>query len=502
MNGGSQQPNNVLPSTSNIDSRLSGVPQYGGTLRIANTYVLPPRMGPPGKINVGSIYLQPIIEQFFRVDRTGRLIPHLVESWEFSNDYLQLMLRLKRGIKFHDNTELNAEAAKWNLMKARESNGTLQLLTSIEIEDKYTVLLNLKSYGNHFLPTLAYSGGWVLSPTAYETYGEEYAKVNPVGTGPFKFVSYKPDESIVTERFEDYWQQGKPYLDKIEMFYVKDVKNSVDMLRRGDVDVVLNINSAFANALKDEGYVITALPWSMEGLSPDTLNSDSVLADKKIRQAIEYAIDRKAIAENIGHGYWHALNQLATESVFGYNSDIEGRPYNPEKAKQLIKEAGYIHGFKTKIIAGEGTELPKILGEIKRYLAEVNIDADVEIADATLWKKYRADKPWHNAMLYNHFATDPNFTWSLFDFHSAKEYGHTSQLRNFDNLIDEMLRAKDYDTIAKNARNVVRHIYDEAIVIPIIVDTSLAAKSKKVHDLGNFEVHVIQWTPWDAWIEH
>ena len=107
------------------------------------------------------------------------MVPHLIESWEYSKDGLQLTLHVRKGVKFHDGTDLNAEAAKWNLLKARESKGTLKLLSSIDVVDEYTILLNMKSYGNHFLPTLAYNGGLVHSPTAYKTYGEEYCHGKP-----------------------------------------------------------------------------------------------------------------------------------------------------------------------------------------------------------------------------------------------------------------------------------------------------------------------------------
>ncbi|MGP8079740.1 MAG: ABC transporter substrate-binding protein [Dehalococcoidales bacterium] len=476
-------------------------PRYGGAVRIANTTLIPPRMGVPGRINVGTQVLEPIVEHFLRVDKAGNLLPHLIESWEISQDGLQITLNVRKNIKFHDGTDFNAEAAKWNLLKARETNGTLQLLSSVEVVDDYKVLLKMKTYDNHFLPTLAYSPGFVLSPTAYKTHGEAYAMVHPVGTGPFRFAGYEPDVKLVAERFDGYWQKGKPYLDKIETVYVKDAKTAADMLRDGKVDAIVNINGESAVALKSEGFVIQALPWTMEELLPDSLNADSVLADKRVRQAVEYAIDRPAIIKALGHGYWRPLTQMANESVYGYDPGIEGRAYNPARAKELLAEAGYPDGIHIKIIGGEGTELEKILKVIQAYLEAVGIKTDVEIADPALWKEYRANKPWHNAMLFRHFSSDPNFTWSLFDFHSDREYGQTSVLRNFDNLINEALQARDYDTLVKTTRRVVRHIYDEALAIPLMLDSSIAAMSPKVHGLGYFEVHVSKWTPWDTWIE-
>jgi peptide/nickel transport system substrate-binding protein len=476
-------------------------PQYGGVLRIANTYVLPPRMGVPGRINVGGIHVQPMVENFFRVDRAGRLVPQLAESWKYDKDGLRLTLPLKKGIKFHDGTDFNAEAAKWNLLKAREYNATLQDLSSVDVVDEYTIVLNVKSYSNHFSTCLAYNGGCILSPTAYKTYGEEYCLLHPVGTGPFKFVSYEPDVKLTVERFDSYWQKGKPYLDRIEMLYVPDMKKAVDMLRHGQVDVVLNINGDSADILKSEEYVVTELPWTMEVLNPDSLNADSPLANKKVRQAIEYAIDRPTIADTIGHGYWRPLTQLATEAVYGYNPTIEGRSYNPDKARQLLAESGYPDGFKTKLIGGEGMDLLKLFTAIQKYLADVGIEAEIEIAEPAIWKQYRASKPWHNAMLLNHYATDPNFTWSVFGFHSSKEYGHISQLRNFDNIVNDMIQARDYDTMAKNTQRLIKHVYDEALVIPIIITTSIAVRSKKVHGLEFHEIHLMKWKPADGWKE-
>jgi len=121
-------------------------------------------MGVPGRINVGGPWLEPVIDHLLRVDKEGHLVPHLIESWEYSKDGLQLTLNARKGVKFHDGTDFNAAAVKWNLLKARETNGTLQLLSSIDVVDEYRARINMKSFDNHFLPTLAYNGGFVLSP--------------------------------------------------------------------------------------------------------------------------------------------------------------------------------------------------------------------------------------------------------------------------------------------------------------------------------------------------
>ena len=486
---------------SNTTKQKPVKPQYGGVLRIVDTYTPPPRMGVPGRINVGGHYLEPIVEKLLRLDKDGKVIPYLIESWEYDKEGLKLTLHLRKGVIFHDGTPFNAEAVKWNLSKARETKAGLKVISSIDIIDEHTVLLTQNFYDNHILPSLALASGYILSPTAYKTYGEAYCLVHPIGTGSHKFVSYEPNVKLTAERFDGYWQKGKPYVDKIEFIYVKDIMAAADKLRRGEVDAVVHINGTAAAALKSEGFRVAALPWNMESLLPDSGNSDSVLADKRVRQAIEYAINRPALADALGHDYWRPLTQLATEKVYGYNPAIEGRQYHPEKARQLLREAGYPNGFKMKLIGGEGTELAKIFAEVQKYLAEVGIKAEIEIVDLDTWKEYRAHKPWHNAALFRHFAIDPNFAWAMFGFHSATEYGQTSILKNFDNLVNEMVQAKDDETIAKTSQAVVKHIYDEAIVIPMVLDSSIAASSTKIHELGFFESHMTKWTPFDVWKE-
>ncbi len=501
MNSGIPQPI-TAPTPTLKSAPLQAVqPQHGGILRIATNYVISSNMGVPGRQNLGALFMDAITDRFLAVDNVGRMVPHLIESWEFSKDGLQVTLHLRKGIKFHDGSDFNAEAAKWNLLKAREYKGTLNGITTIDVINEHTILVNLKSYDNIFLSYLAWSSGFVHSPTAYKKYGEEYTMVHPVGTGPFKFVSYQQDVNLVVERFDGYWMETKPYLDRMEMIYVEDLAKAVYMLKKGEVDVVLNINAASAAALKAEGFTVTELPWTMKELLPDSLNSDSVFADKRVRQALEYAIDRPAIVKTLGHGYF-PLTQLATKDVYGYNPEIKGRPYNPEKARQLLVAAGYPHGFKTKLIGGDATDLEKVFTEIQRYLADVGIKAEIEIADAALWKAYKANKPWHNALIYRSFAADPTFSASLIDLHSKKEYGQTSVLRNFDHLIDAVLQARDQPTMVKAAQRVVKHIYDEAITIPILQDSSIVATGSKVHGHGFFGDHIAHWTPWKAWIEH
>jgi len=149
---------------------------------------------------------------------------------------------------------------------------------------------------------------------------------------------------------------------------------------------------------------------------------------------------------------------MANESVYGYDPGIEGRPYNPAKARQLLTEAGYPDGITVKLIGGEGTELEKILMVIKAYLEAVGIKTDVEIADPALWKQYPGEiNPGTMRCCSGISLRTRTLPGHCSIFISDREYGQTSVLRNFDNLINDALQARDQDTLVKTTRKVVRH---------------------------------------------
>ena len=129
-----------------------------------------------------------------------------------------ITLTLRRGVKFHDGTDFNAEAAKWNLDQAISTKqfGSV-LIDSVDVVDPYTIRINLKQRDNTLLGMLGFSYiGMMISPTAFKTKGEDWVIANPVGTGPFRFASWQKDVKIAFRKFEGYWQKGKPYLDGIE----------------------------------------------------------------------------------------------------------------------------------------------------------------------------------------------------------------------------------------------------------------------------------------------
>ena len=199
-------------------------PRYGGILKVS-IYMDGVSIGyPPKCIRIfGMAQASPAIETLFRHDNTGKLTPWLATGIKSNATAKTTILTLRKGVKFHDGTNFNAEAVKWNLDRhLAEKTAAVQKIKSIDVIDDYTVRINLSEWDSTFEGTLAMNTGMMISPTAYEKNGQEWCEKNPVGTGPFEFVSWEKDVRTIYKKFPGYWQKGKPYVDGIEWYIIAD----------------------------------------------------------------------------------------------------------------------------------------------------------------------------------------------------------------------------------------------------------------------------------------
>jgi ABC-type transport system substrate-binding protein len=241
------------------------------------------------------------------MDERGLPSPWLATSWKVNEAALTVTLTLREGVKFHDGTPFNAEAARWNLLTYMAGGRPeLASVETVDILNNYTIRLRLREYDSMIIPNLSTSAGMMISPTAVARHGREWADSNPVGTGPFRFVSWQRDVKQVYERFEDYWQEGKPYLDRIEWVFIADPMAQGAAFRRGDIDVIVDVAPKEAAALVRDGkYRTTKTPTIFWGLKVDSANPHSPLSNLKVRQAIWHAINTEALSQVIGLAFLH-----------------------------------------------------------------------------------------------------------------------------------------------------------------------------------------------------
>jgi peptide/nickel transport system substrate-binding protein len=355
-------------------------PKSGGILKRGFPQLNITPMGyPPTSTPGGSKNVSFCLEALLSYDVNLNLVGKLAESWEVSPDSTSITIQLRKGVKFHDGSDFNAEVAKWNLDNFRLSDKPgLQSVESVDIIDEYTIRLNIPEYNNLIFTHLADEAGIMISKQAYETNGEKWCEEHPIGAGPLKFVSMEKDVNMVFERFDDYWG-GKPYIDGLELVNFADETTLLMAFEKGDVDIMHARNAKDARDFEAKGFKVASCKISPQPfLAGDSIHPDSPFADIRVRQAMSYAIDVPTICEGLSFGYWTPTNQWAIEGTPFYNPDVVGYPYNPDKARELLAEAGYPDGFDATIYYLQLEQTTSQMTSVQSYLQDVGIRMTLE----------------------------------------------------------------------------------------------------------------------------
>ena len=470
-------------------------PRYGGVLRNVEGAGPAGSLGWPAKaVGNDALAMKPNIECLIYEETSGKLHPWLATDWKVADDKSSLTFVLRKGVKFHDGSDFNAEVARFNLqaqLDAKQS-GT-RSWESIEVVDDYTVRINLKEYQNTMMGLLSGGLGAMVSRVAVEKNGEDWAKLNPVGTGPFVFVSFQRDVVTKFKRNENYWDKGKPYLDAIELHYIKDPMTQMSALRAGEAEVIgMDVGKRTAD-MQALGFTIIAEPSGTVTLIPDSANPDSPFADKRVREAVSYAIDRDAITKAKGYGFFHSSYQLPHPISVAAVPNLQGRSYNPEKAKQLLAAAGFPKGFKTKIIPMPFGIDRDVMVAVQSYLGEVGIQVDLDFVDYGRYSEYRM-KGWKDGLLCQPLGMFPNFNTTLDWYFSEKspQFPSLKRADGYQAILEASLAT--IEPVPELMQKAVKKIFDDAMIIPIH-DTGRAYVTQPyVHDTGH-----LAWGAWPNW---
>lgn len=481
--------------------KASENPQYGGVLKMIASFGTK-ALGAPHEGDVlYRYYGKPAMESLLERNINGEFLPCLATSWEIAPDNLSITFNIRKGVNFHDGTDLNAEAVKANLEKV--PRGTLkERMKSIDILDDYTLRFNLKQPDNSIFMDFSMESSMIASPTAMAkpTTPENRAKDHMVGTGPFTFVSWERDNYIKFKKFDGYWQKGKPYLDGIEFIFIADPVTAKIAFESGAGQLIMNASARDAEELKAKGYEIITVPFGLRILVPDGSNADSPLSKLKVRQAMGYAIDREAIAKAIGLGYWIPVTQAALpEHPTAFLEDVEGFKYDPERAKKLLAEAGYPNGFKTRIIA-KTNENKDVITAFQNYFSEIGVETKIDLCDRGRWAANNKEG-WQNGMMFATMNVTTNGPLNV-----RLQTGHWPYFKsifsppNFDENWDASMATFDDKEIAEYTKRIYNQIYNYATVIPLYVQTQIGVQTKKVHDTGWCTVDFSYISPANAWL--
>ncbi|MBI4296534.1 MAG: ABC transporter substrate-binding protein [Chloroflexi bacterium] len=476
-------------------------PQYGGVFKIAGGAA--PRALLPQFEPIKNLFMHPAFETLLRLDEKGDLAPWLATDWKLSPDQKSLTLTLRKGVKFHDGTDFNAAAAKFSIELRKEAGfGDYQTLQSIDVIDDYTLRLNLSQFQNTLLTSLWYLAGMMSSPTNYKKFSKDDAKWQPMGTGPFKFITYEINTIARWERFDGYWQKGKPYLDGFQSFVINDATTRDLALRKGEILANEQVENRLLPELEKLGFAIIVAPVEVYNvLVPDSANPDSPYANKKVREALEYAIDREAIVKALGYGRMEALYQMAPAGNYAYIPDLKGRRYDVAKAKQLLAEAGYPNGFKTTFHTL--FSIADSLVAVSNSFKAIGIEATIDVGDPGKFFGL-TQQGWKNGLIFRAFRIPPDWLQFTYSYVSPKSIESKSMLRpaGFEDLLQKALTAPDMPSKKAASQEVVQKLYDEATVLPLWGSQSSLVHSKNVHNLGYYLPWGANklWSPADLWL--
>jgi peptide/nickel transport system substrate-binding protein len=407
-------------STSSSSETSQLTPKSGGVMRIVTTPI-GGVIGWPAdpSASIGKFVIQSCFETLLHGDSEGNLGPWLATSYELADDLSSMTLTLRQDVKFHDGSDFNAAVAKWNLDNYIQA-GIEPNWASVDVIDDYTIKVNFTPGGwVNTLPTTLgdnFNAAYMVSKVAYDQYGLDWMKSNPVGTGPFKFESFSLDSGMTVVKNTEYWVEGRPYLDGIEFVFVADSFAAKALIQSGEADMVTTQTGQLSADYKDLGLTVDTSLEMTEVLIPDTANPESPWSKKEVREAAEYAIDRESIAEAYGYGYWKVPYQIPPRETTAYNADFTlGREYNVAKAKELLAAAGYPDGFDTTIIVFPEAAIKDISVAIQSDLAEVGIRVKLEYPDVGKFMTYMYGGTWPtNSVLFQGLPMiDPTYVGGI-----------------------------------------------------------------------------------------
>src|SRR5215475_13062710 len=284
------------------------------------------------------------------LDKDLKPVPDLAKRWEVSPDGLAYTFYLEEGVKFHDGTDMDAKAVKWNFdhMMDPQTRAFTRVfykdVKAVEVVDAHTVRFILQE-PNYLFPLVVagYRLGFPMtSPTAFEKMSEQERRSHPVGTGPFKLLEWVPNDHITLVRNEHYWKKGLPYLDKVVFKVLNDPISQVTALKTGEVDMLNSMSPELTRGLRQSKNITVLGGLQTTPMAAMLQVTRPPFDDLRVRKAIGcYGTNRQEIAEKAQLGLAKPLASMVAVDVQGYVDLNAMCPYDPEKARALLKEAGY-----------------------------------------------------------------------------------------------------------------------------------------------------------------
>jgi peptide/nickel transport system substrate-binding protein len=501
----------VLLAVAGAGAAAPGAPADtpSGELRLAFAFLGAQRLIPWAEVPSGGIkqYQMLIYDYLVGCTDDGQLSTEngIAQGWEEAPDRLSWTFRLRRGVTFHDGSEVTAEDVKFSLDSLFDPKAVAALLgptkgafKEVEVRDPHTVVIHLQQPAA-FLPwnfsCATGSEGMILPKRYFQRVGADGFARSPIGSGPYKVVKNALGSSIHLEAVERHWREGVPKFKRVTFLLVPEESTRLAQLRTGEADIIA-VSRERVPDVKAAGFnVFSKLNDQVVAVYMQQQWDPVPVADKRVRQALNYAIDKEAIMRFVfaGQGVPAAMYPIGSYGVAGgADATLEPYPYDPQKAKALLAEAGYPQGFETKIysyVTGDLPEIPRLAEAVADYLGRVGVKAKITPMDRAALSTKRQAKtlsgdllPWStpNRSLAIHIAA------IMHTLHHSKATFTSTADPALDELIERALASTDVEEVKRLVGEMHRYLYHNANNITIgEIHTNYAANHKiTAWDLG------------------
>ena len=439
-------------------------------------------------------------------DKSTEIQPSLAESWEVSEDGLTYTFHLRQGVKFHDGTDFNAEAVKYNFDRQLPGNATEDMpyagfvfaaVTEVIAEDDYTVVIKLSEAQTPFLANLAMiQGSPIVSPAALEANNGNVTN-SPCGTGPYKFVSWDTNQAVVLERFEDYW--GEPAKIKNLIFrIIPDNSARVIALNNGEVDVIDGIDAMVVDQISQAGNTVQTDEAMMTNYMAFN-TTEGACTDVEVRRAICQSLNITEMVQTLYQGYDQPATTFLPTSLPGYDSTIAPPAYDPEAAQAVLSEKGVtsLHIITYSVARPYNTVGGQKLAEaVQGYLSKVGVECTIDAYDWTTFKE-KAQTDTYDLLFagWGGDNGDPdNFLNLLATDDISMNYSHFSN-EEYNQLIADGLVTPVVDERSAIYTECEKIIADQVPILPISHSNFMCGVSPRVN---GFFYHVAQATKFAA----
>ncbi len=437
----------------------------------------PPNLDPTSgaAAAIDEIVYANVFEGLTRIQDNGAVAPALAESWSVSEDGKVYDFKLQRGVRFHDDSEFNADDVVFTFDRARASTSTnaqraiFDLIETVTATDALTVRIVLTNPVGAFPTYLGWGDAVIVAPESAATNAS-----HPVGTGPFKFERWRKGASVTLIRYDDYWGK-RPQLDQINFIFIPDPTAAFASLMAGDVDGFPNYPAAENLSLMERDQRFRIIKGTSEGEMLVAINNaQPPFNDLRIRQAINHAIDKTAVIDAGLFGFGAPIGSHFPPHHPAYIDLTDHYPYNPARAKELLIEAGFSDGFKTTltlpppIYARRGGEI------IAAQLEAIGIDVTIRNLEWAQWLDQVFTNKAYDLTIVSH--TEP----LDIDIYARNDYYFQYKNKTFNAVIESLRQETDPATRKRLLQQAQTIIADDAVNVFIASSPKIAIWSKNV----------------------